>query len=85
MEFNMGGRKFNLDDNLIAKYRKAVGFLPEMKTDEKWLEMIFCTAFKEPAERVLKECPTPILEKELNEAIDFEAEQYLAQGGGIFE
>ena len=27
MEFNMGGKKINLDDALIADYRSAVGLL----------------------------------------------------------
>ena len=85
MQFNLEGKKINIADDVIEKYRNAVGFLPEMKTDEKWLQMIFCTAFDEPYESVIKDCPIPIIESRLSKAVDFEAEQYIALGGGIFK
>lgn len=84
MEFHLK-KKINISDKIIEDYRNAVGLLPEMKTDEKWLDTVFLETFDMEADEVFTLYNTEYIERELSYQISYITDQYRALGGGHFE
>ena len=85
MTFNIQGRQINISDDVINNYRKAVGLLPGMKTDDKWFEYTVEIAFKYDIEFILDHYSDSDIKDEVEASLLFEAEQYNALGGGYFQ
>lgn len=85
MEFHINHITVRIADTVINQYREAVGLLPNMKTDDRWLSTFFFETFHEEVDAVLKAYTPQVIEQKLTMAINSDTKQYIAQGGGIFK
>ncbi len=92
MKFNIDGRAVKIDDATVLRYRTALGLLPDMKTDDKWLKNYIEIAFKEKNLARAEDTYNVIFAKYnvsevediVTAALKYEADTYDSLGGGTF-